>query len=307
MAMGTWTLDAGYGVDDYAVWITSKGEVLVWRMTDPTDPNAIFLIGVWQIGAPIGRRCFQKWKGDLLLITQEGLVPLSKALQSSRLDHRVTLTDKIQQAISSSISSYKSNFGWQIQPFPEQNMLVLNVPVEEGNNQEQYVMNVITLAWGRFQGWNANCFALFQDDLYFGANNMIGHAWDTNADIASSISGSILQAFNYFGSPAQLKRFTMMRPTFYANGAPSIQANINVNFDQSAPTSNLNTIPIQGALWDSSVWDIGQWGNPLSPITSWQGANGVGYCGAPRIASSSNGFEIQLVATDIVLETGEIL
>ena len=307
MAMGTWTLDAGYGVDDYAVWITSKGEVLVWRMTDPTDPNAIFLIGVWQIGAPIGRRCFQKWKGDLLLITQEGLVPLSKALQSSRLDPRVTLTDKIQQAISSSISSYKSNFGWQIQPFPEQNMLVLNVPVEEGNNQEQYVMNVITLAWGRFQGWNANCFALFQDDLYFGANNMIGHAWDTNADIASSISGSILQAFNYFGSPAQLKRFTMMRPTFYANGAPSIQANINVNFDQSAPTSNLNTIPIQGALWDSSVWDIGQWGNPLSPITSWQGANGVGYCGAPRIASSSNGFEIQLVATDIVLETGEIL
>ena len=307
MAMGTWTIDAGYGVDDYAVWITSKGQVLVWRMTDPTDPNAIFLIGVWQIGAPIGRRCFQKWKGDLLLITQEGLVPLSKALQSSRLDPRVSLTDKIQQAISASITSYKSNFGWQIQSFPEQNMLLLNVPVQQGNDQEQYVMNTITGAWGRFQGWEANCWALYQDELYFGGNNMIGHAWDTNADIQMAISGSILQAFNYFGSPAQLKRFTMMRPTFYANGAPSIQANINVNFDQSAPSSNLNTVPIQGALWDSGVWDVGQWGASLSLITAWQGANGVGYCGAPRLASMTNGFEVQLVSTDIVLETGEIL
>ena len=306
MAMGTWTIDAGYGVDDYAVWITSKGEVLVWRMTDPTDPNAIFLVGVWQLGVPIGRRCFQKWKGDLLLITQDGLVPLSKDLQSSRLN-RTALTDKIQQVISSSIASYKSNFGWQVLPFPAQDMLILNVPVQTGNDQEQYVMNTNTGSWCRFQGWEANCWALYQDNLYFGGNNMVGKAWDTNSDVQSAISGSILQSFNYFGTPGQLKRFTMMRPTMYANGAPSIQANVNVNFDQSAPSSNLNTVPIQGALWDSGVWDTGQWGADLSLITAWQGATGVGYCGALRLASSTNGFQVQLVSTDIVVETGEIL
>src|SRR5206468_2193001 len=36
MAAMTWTLDAGYGVDDYLAFITSNGEVMVWRLTDPT-------------------------------------------------------------------------------------------------------------------------------------------------------------------------------------------------------------------------------------------------------------------------------
>ena len=36
MAGMTWTLDAGYGVDDYLVFVTSNGEALVWRLTDPT-------------------------------------------------------------------------------------------------------------------------------------------------------------------------------------------------------------------------------------------------------------------------------
>lgn len=307
MAMGTWTLDAGYGVDDYAVWITNNGDVLVWRMTDPTDPNSIFLIGVWWIGSPVGRRCFEKWKGDLLVITQEGLMPLSGALQSSRLNPRVALTDKIQQAVSASVASYGSNFGWQVMPFPKQNMLILNVPIQEGMDQEQYVMNTITGAWSRFTGWEANCWALYQDGAYFGGNTLVGHAWTTNADAATAIDGSILQAFSYFGAAGQLKRFTMMRPTMYANGAPEIQANINVNFDQSAPTANLNTVPVQGGLWDTATWDGAQWGADLSLINSWQGTNGVGYNGAMRLASSTNGFRLQLVATDIVYETGAIL
>jgi hypothetical protein len=135
MAMGTWTLDAGYGVDDYAVFVTSEGEVIVWRMTDPTDANSIYLIGVWSVGSPVGRRCLVKYKGDLLIIVQEGLFPLSVALQSSRLNPRAALTDKIQQAISDSISRYGANYGWQVIPFPKQNMLILNVPVQEGRRK----------------------------------------------------------------------------------------------------------------------------------------------------------------------------
>jgi hypothetical protein len=45
MAMGTWTLDAGYGVDDYAVFITNNGEAIVYKGSDPSDPNDWSLIG----------------------------------------------------------------------------------------------------------------------------------------------------------------------------------------------------------------------------------------------------------------------
>ena len=112
MAGMTWTLDAGYGVDDYLVFITSNGEAIVWRLTDPTTPTGISQIGLYKVGAPIGRRCYTKFGGDLLIITQDGVVPMSGALQSSRLDPRVSITNKIQYAMSSAISAYGSNFGW---------------------------------------------------------------------------------------------------------------------------------------------------------------------------------------------------
>ena len=128
MAGMTWTLDAGYGVDDYLVFITSNGEALVWRLTDPTTPTGISQIGLYKVGAPIGRRCFSKFGGDLLIITQDGVVPMSGALQSSRLDPRVSITNKIQYAMSAAISAYGGNFGWCLLYYPKENQLILNVP-----------------------------------------------------------------------------------------------------------------------------------------------------------------------------------
>ena len=98
-AMGTWTLDAGQGADDYAVFVTNMGEVIVYNGTDPTSSTTWALKGVWQLGQTFNRRCFFKFAGDLLLLTQDGLVPLASALQSSRLDPRINITDKIYQAV----------------------------------------------------------------------------------------------------------------------------------------------------------------------------------------------------------------
>lgn len=307
MAMGTWTIDAGYGVDDLAVFVTSQGEVLVYRGTDPSSASTWALVGVWWLGSPVGRRCFVKYKGDLLLITRDGLIPLSGALQTSRTNPRVALTDKIQSAMSTATTNYGSNFGWQVIPFPAQDMLLMNVPVQAGNNQEQYVMNTITGAWGRFQDWEANCWELHSEELFFGGNTFVGQAWDTNADNGVAIDSSALQAFNYFGSRGQLKRFTMMRPTLYANGNPSIQGTINVDFNLAAPTSNLTTATINAALWDTGEWDESLWGEDLTLTNLWQGTVGVGYCGAPRLAANTNGINLQWVSTEVVLEPGGIV
>jgi hypothetical protein len=309
MAMATWTIDAGYGVDDLAVFVTNNGDVLVWRGTDPSSASTWALVGVWWLGSPVGRRCFVKWKGDMLLITQDGVLPLSGALQSSRLNPRVALTDKIQSQMSAAVTIYGANFGWQLLPFPQQNMLILNVPVQTGDIQEQYVMNTITGAWGQFQGWNANCWELYNNEIYFGGDTYVGKAWNTNADNGVAINTSALQAFNYFGSRGQLKRFTMMRPTLFTNGTPSIQASINVDFDTSAPAASLSFLPISAstALWDAGVWDTALWGADLAIANGWQGATGVGYCGAPRFASQTTGLQLQWISTEVVLEPGGIL
>lgn len=307
MAMGTWTIDAGYGVDDHAVFVTSEGDVLVYRGTDPSSASTWALVGVWWLGSPIGRRCFVKYKGDLLLITQDGLVPLSGALQSSRVNPRVALTDLIQLEMSSAVNSYGSNFGWQVIPFPNKNALILNVPVTAGNLQQQFVMNMITSKWCSFTGWNANCFELFNDDLYFGGTNYVAKAFDTQADAGTAVFIDGLQAFNKFGSQAQTKRFTMMRPMVMIDSTQTINAGINIDFDQTSPASAIGTVSFTGALWDSGVWDTALWSDDLAVSKFWQGATGVGYWGAPHLQANISGARVQWVSTDVVLEPGAVL
>lgn len=307
MAMGTWTIDAGYGVDDYAVWVTTKGEIAVYRLTDPTTPTGIALIGIFRVGSPVGRRCLYKFAGDLLLISQDGVLPLSSALQSSRLNPKVSLTNKIQSAMGTAVTNYGSNFGWQLIAFPKQNQLYLNVPVTAGASQQQYVMNTITKNWCNFTGWTANCFEIYNDDLYFGADGFVGKAWDTNQDNTSQISGRALQAFNYFGNGGVQKRFTMMRPVLFTNGSPQIYGNVNVDFDTADTTAALSFTATTFGTWDSGLFDTAIWGGDLTVSKNWQGATGVGYCAGVQLKMAASGIQVQWVSTDVVFEPGRIL
>jgi len=299
----TWTIDAGYGVDDYYVVYTSKGQVVVYKGADPDVDFA--LAGVWDLGAPVGTRCMYKYGGDILILSRDGLTPLASELQSSRLDPRVAITDKIQWAVSEAISNYGPLFGWQIMYYPEENQLWLNVP--DPNTITQYAMNTITTNWCNYTGWNAYCWELFNDQPYFGSSNFVGRAWYTNSDNGSNITANALQAFSAFDSPGQLKRFTMAKPIFRTSGSPAIYANINVDFNLNTPTTILNYTPTATGTWDNALWDSGIWGGGLSVLQQWQGVNGVGYYGAPIVSTASQNIDVRWVSTDIVIEKGAVL
>lgn len=306
VSAATWTIDAGTGVDDLFVAVTSKGEVIVYQGTDPSSASTWALKGVWRLGSPVGKRCLFKFGGDLLMISQDGVVPLSAALQSSRVNPKVALTDKIQFAVSLAVSSYGGNFGWQLAYFAKENQLWLNVPLSNGM-QQQYVMNTISKAWCNYTGWNANCWEFYQDNPYFGGDGYVGKAWDGNADNGSAIPAMGLQAFNSFGAPGMLKRFTMSRPVFRASGSPSVLASINTDFNTDDSTAPLSFSALTYGVWDLGVWDTAIWGGDLQVIQPWQGASGVGYYGAPQVKTSSSGLDVRWVSTDIVFERGAVL
>lgn len=306
VSVATWTIDAGEGVDDYIAFVTSKGEVIVYEGTDPSSATTFFLKGVWLLGSPIGLRCLSKLGGDMLIICQDGLLPFSQALQSSRVNPRVALTDKIQWPTSEAISSYGANFGWQTLYFPKNNLLFLNVPVGVGS-QQQFVMNTVTKSWCNFTGWNASCWEIYNDNPYFGSTGYVGKAWDTNMDNGNNIRGDVKQAFNYFKAPGLLKRWTMMRPIIASNGQPSYLAGINVDFENTDLSAPPNFAPITYAIWDTAIWDDSTWGGGLSILKYWQGVTGIGYCAAPRISIASQGIEVHWMSSDLVYERGAIL
>ena len=307
VAHGTWTIDAGQGVNDHYVIVTNRGQIIVYQGTDPSSATAWSMVGIWDIGAPVGNRSLYKYAGDMLLITQDGVVPLSGALQSSRVQPRVALTDKIQYAISQAVTAYAGNFGWQLMYVPTINQLWLNVPVEEGTNQQQYVMNTITGAWCNFTGWNANCMEMYLDEPYWGGNGFVAHAWNTNSDAGTNITAYGLQAFNSFNSAGTLKRFTMSRPVLRSDGVPTVFAGVSVDFNLTDATASLTFAPPTYGTWDSAIWDMSKWGGEVKVFQYWQGVNGVGYYGAPVVKVASSLIDVRWVSTDLVIESGGIL
>jgi hypothetical protein len=308
-AMGTWTLDAGYGVDDLSAFVTSMGEVIVYKGTNPSSADAWSEVGVWQLGQTFSRRCFFKFGGDLLLLTQDGLVPMSGALQSSRLDPRIYLTDKIFFAVSQAATIFYASFGWQINYFASENMLILNIPT--GNGYEQYVMHTITKSWARFTGVNAICWEVSGNNkIYFGANGYVGEFYSQLSDNGSNIVATAQQAYSYFDSRGQLKRFTLVRPILQTdNGLPTVLCGISTDFDTVPLTNQIafNPASLDVGVWDTALWDDANWGGTLTTTKFWQGVTGTGFAGSININVASQGVEFHWASTDYVMENGGVL
>lgn len=305
-AVYTWTIDAGAGADDHLVVISSNGEVAVYQGTDPSSAATFGIVGVFVLGRPLGRRCGTKIGGDLAINTTEGILPLSRTLLSASIDKRNSLTDKIQNSVSEAANAYGSNFGWQVELFPEGTMMLLNIPAGNGQNF-QYVQNTITGAWAKFTGWNAHCLLPASSGLYYGSNNTIEKAWVGATDNGVGILADVLPAFSQFGQKARNKFFTMVRPNILSNGNPSINYGLNVDYAIQEPTGTLNFIAPTGMTWGSMVWGSMTWGGSLVQQTRWQTVGAVADSAAIRLRVLGNGAEVRLSNVDYLHQLGGAL
>lgn len=278
VAMGSWTVDGGNGPQDYAVFISSRGQVSIYAGIDPTAAATWSLVGTFDISPPIGRRCLLKVGSDIAIITQQGVVPLSQALPfDPSSDRSVAITARIQNAMAAAAMTAQSNFGWQIIAYPNQQLAVLNVPLVENQNQVQFVMNTLTGAWCRFIGWNANCFEIYNNELYFGGNEGdVNLAYSGGLDLSSPIAATMQCAFNYFDDPGRTKRTTMVQPVMIAGAAITPLMSIDVDFLTSSTQAPI-TILVGGSLWDVALWDVDDWSGGSQLVNPWLSVQAMGH------------------------------
>lgn len=304
MAMGNWTIDNAAGVDDYACFITSEGEVALYRGTDPSSAATWALVGTFRMGRPLGRRCMCKAGADILVITSDGAFPMSKALLTDRSQTNLAATDKISTLINADTKAYFNNFGWQPIIYPEGNKLILNVPQITNTTSIQYVMNTQHGAWCRFTGWNASCFEILDNNLYYGTNGLVVQCDVGTDDNGVEISGYVQQAFNFFGNKGLQKIFKMARPIFQSQAFTFPTVRINTDFD----TTRRNPLQSQsvgtGAEWDTAEWDVTEWvlGDVISK--EWRSITGIGIAGGLNISTSLKGLQTEWISTDVIYEVG---
>lgn len=307
VAGGTYTFDGGDGPDDYWYAITSEGEVVAYRGSDPTSLSTWGIVGVWSVGKPIGTRPLLRFRGEALLILEEGVYPLSKALIASETDATSAITFNIKNAIANASALYSTNFGWQIVSYPEANMLILNVPRTTGSNQQQYAMNTITGAWTTFDNINANCWTIFKGQPFFGGNQTVGQFWGNYSDNGNNIDTDLQQAFTDFQLPGMIKHVKLIKPFMFSNGSPSVLIGCNSDFKDEPPTSALDFTGTTYSVWDSAVWDSGVWGGALNINDDWQTVFAEGEYAALRMQTASSGLEVRLKASNYVFEPGGIV
>jgi hypothetical protein len=280
VATGTWTIDGGLGPDDYFCAVSSRGQMAMYKGTDPTNSSAWALVGVFDFPSPLGNRPFCRVGSDLWMISLEGVIPVSQGLPFDPGAIRsVAITSRIQNAMLLAAAQYQNNFGWEMISFPAQALAILNVPIAANVQQQQYVTNMMTGAWCQFTGWNFNTFALFNDLLYAGDNSgNVVQAYAGVADLVSPINAFKACAFNYFGDPARLKQITMVQPLMVSSGAVTPTIGIGVDFN---PTSSLtpavvNITPV-GAEYGAAYYDKSYYAAGNSSTAQWLSAQGEGH------------------------------
>jgi hypothetical protein len=295
VAQYVWTIDGGVGLDDYLVSVTSEGELAVYQGTDPDDPDLFSLVGTYDVGKPLGRRCFMKYGGDVLYLSQRGVFPLSKLLVSDTQGSIAALSAKIDEAYRAAAALYGTSEGWESTIYPELNAIFINVPSTTDSAYQQFVMNTITKAWCRFSEWNFHTLVMFNNVLYGGGDAGVFQLWNGSTDNGELITGTVGQAYNILGSRTQ-KEVKLVRPIIRVSGTATILLRMDGDFKEMLDTSTFSynsdgTI----AIWDLAQWDLALWETEATDIES-------SWTAIPSFPAYMHSFHMQITSGSINLD-----
>jgi hypothetical protein len=290
----------GTGLNDYIGFLSSNGELAVYRGTDPATAANFAMVGVFVLPQPVGNRCIVQFGDDVLILTQDGLVSLKSIIQTDPSNARLSaVSDKISVSLQQQYETLGGLFGWEVALYPTAHMLLVNVPLSAG--AVQYVMNTLSGSWCRFTGWSANCFGRFGDNLYFGTGTEVVRAWTGTSDQGAAIVATESKAFTQLKDEGQSKRVTMVRPLITANAAPGGGLFVNMDYERQSITAPY-TETAAVALWDTALWDVDVWGGSDISVRDWSGVSGIGYAVSIGYTVRSLGLAMNINGYDVMYE-----
>jgi hypothetical protein len=307
--IASFSSDSGNGPADYIVFMTTEGEYLVYGGTDPSNAATFALVGRYFASAPIGRKGWFNFRGDLYIISEEGVVSFAQIRSDGESGEDLKyLSSKLGRYLSD-LNVYSGNHGWSAKVYSRSNLLVLNVPFSAATSGDyvQFAMNTDTNAWCRFKGWNGLSFALLNKRLYFSTfDGRIVLADEGLTDNGTPIECDARQAYNYFddgrGMGSADKHFHFATFIVQADGTPPLSAELNVNFEEDQPNYAGNLTAGSGTVWDVGSWDVSDWGGVGATQNFTVPFGKIGYAASIWLSAYLQQTEIKWYATRVICE-----
>jgi len=304
----SWSLDSGAGLDDVAVFVTSNGEIAVYEGSDPSSATDWSLAGVYEISRPLNKHAYFKAGGDLAILTEDGIIPVSEALRKDRAAlQAVAVTYPIEDAWKSAVANRSTAYPITPTLWQSQALLMVGVSADVA-----YVANARTGAWCRYTGWDVRCGAVADDRLYFGTNGGVvlrGQVGGNDDGIA--FTGKYVPKFTDGGSQ-KIKVANHASVTVKASEAPTFAMTCFSDYALGTYPTPTPLAQEGGATWGSGVWGTFVWGDGAAEnaYTSWKAVRAVGYSIAPAIVVTSNQIStpaFEVLATRLRFEVSNML
>ena len=334
-AMGTWTSDQGAGPDDYFVALSEEGDMAVYAGTDPGSASTWSLSGVFSTGRIANRRCFVNVGGDLVLLTSEGLVPITDHLLTGQTPSATAQTfnigaRKIKSWITDAVKRNPGGDGWDLEYFEQSNLLLVNCPalstvtvsnvaklesdlIGEDNETYQLVMNTITGGWSEWSKLGALGWCKHQGLPHFtdgvSVYSLGSQYYDdnqTSGGSTSELTVTALPAFSDMNAPGQQKYVGLGKLTLLIRVTISLSLGLRTDYSFDTNTTPAYTSGQQGSLWDSGQWGGAVWSGGQSTKQDWISMGGVGFVHAPTVTIVSES-EVLWASTELVQFKGAIL
>lgn len=306
-----WSLDAGDGLDDKCVFISTEGEVAIYEGTNPSSAADWRRVGLYQIPKPMGRKAFVQAGGDLLIATEVGLIPLSAAIKTDLGAIEGLAASRPITPYWQRRSRELAGAEWEVMKSAKANYMVISQP--DSIDPSCLVVGLQTGGWSRFTGWDTQCLGYFDGVGYFGsADSLIYQMEVGGSDEGALYTCTYLGQFESLGAPGQQKTILQARPILVQSSDSNSQLTFQVDYNETLAGPPSSPPDTTTSAWDGALWDTGTWDSADAAIVAveWVSVGRTGYVAAPALQVTygiTPTPSLALVAIDVQFSVGAIV
>lgn len=309
------SLSSGDGISTYCAVITSEGEIVVYRGINPALASEWAFVGTFRTGKPLGSNCFQRVSGDVLVMTEDGIASLTQIMQ---LDRAAVIENAITKPISplwrQMVLSIGSTPGWSMTLWSREGVMLVTPPYDPARGPIQYVVSLGQGSWGRFLGWNAECFAVFGSELVGGFSDATTRRCDTGAqDNGSPYYARVMTSYSDAGSGFSRKFAKAIRVNARAtiNVRDAVRVRTDLETSDAGPAYYGEPYGSVNPKWNSVNWNEFNWGPyGQKPRSNWVPCHGVGSYFSSDISfmlDDAGDADLEISAIDMILTSGGLM
>jgi hypothetical protein len=266
----------------------------------------------------MGKNAFLKVGGDLLILTDIGLIPLTVIISKDPAALALAAISRNIQPDWQKEARQRRGLPWEIVKWTSRNICYITCPVtadETVTPKMCFAVNLETGSWCKVTGWGTRCLVLHDDQVYFGTNDgTLVQADITGADEGAIIYYQYVGHMDHLGQIGRYKTVLQARAIFRTQNEFNPRVDVVTDYATYAPTyPDAAVVTSSPGEWDVGLWDVAKWdagAEYYSALTRWVSIGRSGFAHAPVVLITSGSEaapSAELVTVEVTYEPGGIV